>query len=156
MPTVGGLSSRARSARLPLPCSTSSKSCGWSGRTSQANEATRLDPGGHLWPPGRGEADNGEGAGRRPSPDHLVDRGVMDTVGVVCAMDSEAVHLRRRLADAHERPIGRCRRTRGQVGATPVDLVVSGIGLINAAAATSALCALDPPAVLLNYGCAGA
>ncbi len=78
------------------------------------------------------------------------------TVAVICAMDSEAVHLRRRLIDAREEPIGRCRRTRGRIGATAVDLVVSGIGLVNAAAATSALCALDPPAVLLNYGCAGA
>ncbi len=77
-------------------------------------------------------------------------------VGVICAMGSEAIHLRRRLTDAREEPIGRCRRTRGRLGATPVDLVVSGIGLINAAAATAALCALDPPAVLLNYGCAGA
>jgi len=71
-------------------------------------------------------------------------------------MGSEAVHLRRRLADAREDRIGRCSRTRGRIGATEVDLVVSGIGLINAAAATAALCALDPPAVLLNYGCAGA
>jgi adenosylhomocysteine nucleosidase len=71
-------------------------------------------------------------------------------------MDSEAVHLRRRLADAREDAIGPCRRTRGRIGATAVDLVVSGIGLINAAAATSALCAVDPPATLLNYGCAGA
>ena len=80
----------------------------------------------------------------------------MGTVGVVSTMDTEAVHLRRRLDDAREEPIGHCRRTRGRIGATAIDLVVSGIGLINAAAATSALCAIDPPAVLLNYGCAGA
>ena len=78
------------------------------------------------------------------------------TAAVICAMDLEAVHLRRRLTDAREEPIGRCRRTRGRIGVTAVDLIVSGIGLINAAAATSALCALDPPTVLLNYGCAGA
>ncbi|HEX5167388.1 MAG TPA: 5'-methylthioadenosine/S-adenosylhomocysteine nucleosidase, partial [Thermomicrobiales bacterium] len=78
------------------------------------------------------------------------------TVAVVCAMDSEAVHLRRRLEGPREEPLARWRRTRGTIGTVPVDVIVCGIGLINAAAATSALCTLAPPAAIINYGCSGA
>ena len=77
-------------------------------------------------------------------------------IAVICAMESEAGHLRRRLDGTHEAPLSRWRRTRGQLGVAPVDLIVSGIGLINAAAATAALCVLARPRALLNYGCAGA
>jgi adenosylhomocysteine nucleosidase len=77
-------------------------------------------------------------------------------VAVLCAMESEAVHLRRRLEQAEERPLTRWRRTRGRVGAAVVDLMVGGIGLVNAAAATTALLTLDRPAALINYGCSGA
>lgn len=77
-------------------------------------------------------------------------------VAVVCAMDSEAAHLRERLAEATEVPLARWRRTRGRLAGVEVDLIVSGIGMVNAAATTSALCLLDPPDLLLNYGCAGA
>jgi 5'-methylthioadenosine/S-adenosylhomocysteine nucleosidase len=77
-------------------------------------------------------------------------------VAIICAMESEATHLRRRLADTWEEPLARWRRTRGRLGGTTVDFVISGVGLINAAAATSALCILAPPITILNYGCAGA
>jgi nucleoside phosphorylase len=77
-------------------------------------------------------------------------------VVTICAIESEAVHLRQRLADTREVPLARWRWTRGRLGGTTVDLVISGVGLINAAAATSALCAVEPPRALLNYGCAGA
>ena len=77
-------------------------------------------------------------------------------IAVVCAMESEAVHLRRRLAQVEELPLARWRRTRGALGAATVDLVVGGIGLVNVAAATSALLVLDRPEAVLNYGCAGA
>jgi adenosylhomocysteine nucleosidase len=75
---------------------------------------------------------------------------------VICAMDSEAIHLRERLEDSREEPISRWRRTRGHIAGKAVDVIVSDIGLINAAAATSALCALERPAAILNYGCSGA
>lgn len=78
------------------------------------------------------------------------------TVAVVCAMESEAVHLRRRLADAEEIGLSHWRRTRGRLGDARVDLVVGGIGLINSAAATATLCVLDRPRAILNYGCSGA
>jgi len=78
------------------------------------------------------------------------------TVALVCAMESEAVHLRRRLTETSEIGLSRWRRTRGRLGDVTVDLVVSAIGMVNAAAATATLCALDPPSALFNYGCSGA
>jgi adenosylhomocysteine nucleosidase len=77
-------------------------------------------------------------------------------VAVVCAMESEAVHLRRRLTESHEIGLSRWRRTRGRLGNVTVDIIVSGIGMVNASAATATLCALDSPAAIFNYGCAGA
>lgn len=77
-------------------------------------------------------------------------------VAVICAMDSEAVHLRDRLGGADEVPLARWRRTVGTLAGVPIDLIVSGIGLVNAAATISALCVLDPPGVVINYGCSGA
>lgn len=77
-------------------------------------------------------------------------------IAVVCAMESEAVHLRARLEHPEEIGLTRWRRTRGTIGAHTVDVIVSGIGLINAGAATTALCTLENPAALLNYGCSGA
>ena len=71
-------------------------------------------------------------------------------------MESEAEHLRRRLDEAHESPLSCWRRTRGRLGATPIDLIVSGIGLVNAAAATATLCVVERPGAIVNYGCAGA
>lgn len=77
-------------------------------------------------------------------------------IAVLCAMEKEAVHLRRRLEDARDEPLARWRRTRGALGGVPVDVMICGIGLINAAAATSALCALEQPRAIFNYGCSGA
>ncbi|ETX08516.1 5'-methylthioadenosine/S-adenosylhomocysteine nucleosidase [Candidatus Entotheonella palauensis] len=77
-------------------------------------------------------------------------------VAVICAMDSEAVHLRKRLENAHEKPLHAWRRTRGTLSGTPVDIIVSGIGLIYAAAAATAVCLDRAPLAVLNYGCAGA
>lgn len=77
-------------------------------------------------------------------------------VTVMCAMDSEAVHLRRLLADPVEAPLSLWRRTRGRVGGVPVELVVCGIGLVNAAAATAVACQAEKPRAILNYGCSGA
>jgi len=79
-----------------------------------------------------------------------------DGVLVVCAMDSEAVHLREMLEGVHEEPVGRWRRSRGRLGEARVDLIVSGIGLAYAAAATTAALLDGRPRAVLNYGCAGA
>lgn len=77
-------------------------------------------------------------------------------VTVVCAMDSEAIHLRERLEDAREEPFHVWRRTIGRVGEVECQIIVSGIGLINAAATTSALCIGQRPKAIINYGCSGA
>lgn len=77
-------------------------------------------------------------------------------VVVVCAMDSEAVHLRRMLDEVEEEPVGRWRRSRGRLGGVRVDLIVCGIGLAYSAAATAAALMAGRPDAVLNYGCAGA
>lgn len=77
-------------------------------------------------------------------------------VVVICAMDAEAVHLRQRLDHAREEPLHTWRRTRGLMADMPVDIIVSGIGLIYAAAATAAACLDKAPRAIVNYGCAGA
>jgi adenosylhomocysteine nucleosidase len=78
------------------------------------------------------------------------------SVAVICAMDSEAAHLRRRLSNPSEQPLSVWRRTRGFIESVPVELVVSGIGLVNAGAATAVLCAARRPRAIINYGCSGA
>lgn len=78
------------------------------------------------------------------------------SVAVVCAMDSEAIHLRERLENPREHPVHAWRRTAGRIGDLPVEIVISGIGLINAAATTSALCIGQRPRAIINYGCSGA
>ncbi len=83
----------------------------------------------------------------------LTDEG---SVLVVCAMDSEAVHLRTMLDQVEEAPIARWRRSRGMIDNVAVDLVVCGIGLAYSAAATSAALIDTRPTAILNYGCAGA
>ena len=75
---------------------------------------------------------------------------------VVCAMDSEARHLRQMLSDVEEEPVARWRCSRGRLHDVGVDLVVSGIGLAYSAAATSAALIESRPRAVLNFGCAGA
>ena len=78
------------------------------------------------------------------------------SLAVICAMESEATHLRRRMGDAREERLAVWRRTIGQVGASRVELIVCGIGLVNAGAAAAVLCSQAAPSAILNYGCAGA
>lgn len=75
---------------------------------------------------------------------------------VICAMESEAVHLRRMLGAVQELPLARWRRSCGTLDGVNVEIVVSGIGMVNAAAATTALCVLESPRAVLSYGCSGA
>ncbi|MEZ4520346.1 MAG: 5'-methylthioadenosine/S-adenosylhomocysteine nucleosidase [Thermomicrobiales bacterium] len=80
----------------------------------------------------------------------------IERILVAVAMESEAVHLRRLLADVEEEPVGRWRRSSGQLGGTAVDLLISGIGLAYSAGATTAALMDRRPSAVLNYGCAGA
>ena len=82
------------------------------------------------------------------------------SVLVVCAMDSEAVHLRQRLADVEEleSPAPRAwRLTAGTLHGAEVRLLLCNIGEANAAGGTAAALAGGwRPDAVLNYGCAGA
>ena len=89
----------------------------------------------------------------------MVHMAAASGVLVVCAMESEAVHLRRRLADPQELPSAAPAwpLSRGSLHGTEVTLLVTKIGFANAAAATSAVLAGGwRPRAVLNYGCAGA
>ena len=82
----------------------------------------------------------------------------MEPVLVLCAVEEEATHLREKLARAREvnwQMPWRC--TEGAIGGMEVRLVVTNIGVANAAAAASAMLATSPrPCAVVNYGCAGA
>lgn len=75
---------------------------------------------------------------------------------VICALDSEAVHLRRDLDAPDERDMHGWRLTRGNLGDAVVDLVICDIGMVPAAAATTAALSANRYRAVLNYGCAGA
>lgn len=81
------------------------------------------------------------------------------SVLVVCAMESEAVHLRQRLTDAEEvpSPAAAWPISRGSLHGAEVSVLVCGVGEANAAGATAAVLAGGwRPRAVLNYGCAGA
>jgi nucleoside phosphorylase len=83
----------------------------------------------------------------------------MAEVLVVIAMESEAVHLRRRLADVQEipSPAPRWPFARGMLHGCEVSVLVCGVGEANAAGGTAAVLAGGwRPRAVLNYGCAGA
>ncbi len=78
------------------------------------------------------------------------------TVGIVIAMAAELRHLLAFAGQARHA----CGRTWQKymidIGGMPVVALRSGIGLLNAAAATEHLIAFHAPALVLNVGCAGA
>eukprot|EP01043_Picozoa_sp_COSAG02_P014677 COSAG02_NODE_609_length_19574_cov_18.178537_13_plen_155_part_00 len=83
------------------------------------------------------------------------------SVLVVCAMESEAVHLRRRLSDVEELPSPAPRAwqlSKGVLHGADVRLLLCNIGEANAAGGTSAVLASSAwrPDAVINYGCAGA
>lgn len=75
---------------------------------------------------------------------------------VICAMESEAVHLRDKLEQNQDDPFHLWRRACGEIGNAEVQVITSGIGLINAAAVTSIVCNELKPRTIINYGCSGA
>jgi nucleoside phosphorylase len=80
------------------------------------------------------------------------------SVLVICAMESEAVHLRRRLTSPEEvRAASVWRMTRGSLHGAEVSVLVCGVGEACAAAGIAAVLAGGwRPRAVLNYGCAGA
>ena len=79
-------------------------------------------------------------------------------VVVLVALEAEAEHIRSELAGRADQPplSGIWPRTAGSIGGTAVEVVVSHVGIANAAAAAAAVLLLLKPIVMLNYGCAGA
>ncbi|MGH2559303.1 MAG: 5'-methylthioadenosine/S-adenosylhomocysteine nucleosidase [Thermomicrobiales bacterium] len=75
---------------------------------------------------------------------------------IVVAMASELRHLIEAATVEREIRGGIWLERRLTVGGRPVVAVLSGIGLINAAAATERLIDAHNPAAVLNFGCAGA
>ncbi|MGE3913843.1 MAG: 5'-methylthioadenosine/S-adenosylhomocysteine nucleosidase [Chloroflexota bacterium] len=77
-------------------------------------------------------------------------------VAVICALEEELVHLRRALPPGREEwRVGRC-AWRTELDGLPLVLVVCGMGMLTAAAVTESVIGQYGPAVVLNYGCAGA
>jgi adenosylhomocysteine nucleosidase len=83
--------------------------------------------------------------------------GTPIAAGVVVAMHSEARHLLE-LADESTEIFGESPFTvwRCQFGATDSIIVLSGIGMVQSAAATQFLISTWNPAIVGNFGCAGA
>jgi adenosylhomocysteine nucleosidase len=75
---------------------------------------------------------------------------------LVCAMDSELSHALRKLDERTCLPLGPWRAERGLLDGCPVVALATGIGLVNAAAATAVLLSTVRPSAVFNFGCAGA
>jgi adenosylhomocysteine nucleosidase len=80
----------------------------------------------------------------------------MSTVAVMVAMEAELVHLRRRAEQVEHRMLNVWDAYDLAIGGHRVVAVRSGIGMLNAAAATERVVATERPDVILNFGCAGA
>lgn len=77
-------------------------------------------------------------------------------IALVAAMESELRHGLERIGDRTSQRIGAWTVHRGSLHGAPVVAMATGIGMVNAAAATSVLVASERPSVVLNFGCAGA
>lgn len=77
-------------------------------------------------------------------------------IGIVAAMAAELRHLFDHERTAHERRDGIWQEHHLEISGRPVIAIRSGIGMVNAAAATEHLLARHAPAIVLNAGCAGA
>src|SRR5690606_12632359 len=77
-------------------------------------------------------------------------------IGIVAAMAAELRHLFDHARTAHERRDGIWQEHHLEISGRPVIAIRSGIGMVNAAAATEHLLARHAPAIVLNAGCAGA
>ncbi|HEX3722323.1 MAG TPA: 5'-methylthioadenosine/S-adenosylhomocysteine nucleosidase [Nitrolancea sp.] len=76
-------------------------------------------------------------------------------VALVCAMESELVHALEAIDEQSSFALGPWRAVRGMLAGLPVVALAAGIGLVNAAAATSVLIANERPRAVFNFGCAG-
>jgi adenosylhomocysteine nucleosidase len=77
-------------------------------------------------------------------------------IALVCAMESELSHALASIEQRSSVELGPWRAERGKLAGRPVVVLATGIGLVNAAAATAVLVAQVQPCAVLNFGCAGA
>ena len=77
-------------------------------------------------------------------------------IALIAAMDGELRHALQWIDDRTSERIGAWTVHRGAVNGAHVVAMATGIGMVNAAAAMSALLASERPSVVLNFGCAGA
>jgi adenosylhomocysteine nucleosidase len=77
-------------------------------------------------------------------------------VALVAAMESELRHALERISARTAEKIGPYTVHRGSLHGRKVVAMASGIGMVNAAAATAVLLASERPEFVLNFGCAGA
>ena len=88
--------------------------------------------------------------------EQLFDVSAERPVALVAAMNSELRHALERLDGASSEAVDPYTVHRGTLHDLPIVAVTTGIGMVNAAAATSVLLATVRPAIVLNFGCAGA
>jgi adenosylhomocysteine nucleosidase len=77
-------------------------------------------------------------------------------IGIVVAMDAELRHLIERIEITREEQDGIWLDRRAEVGGHPLVIVRSGMGMVNAAAATERLIHVHKPRAIINFGCSGA
>ncbi|MDP9356336.1 MAG: hypothetical protein M3R02_13835, partial [Chloroflexota bacterium] len=77
-------------------------------------------------------------------------------VGLVVAMDAELHHLLERIEIEREERDGPWLDRFARVAGVPLVVIRSGMGMVNAAAATERLINAHRPRAMLNFGCAGA
>ncbi len=77
-------------------------------------------------------------------------------IGVVVAMDAELRHLLERVEIEREERDGPWLDRHATVAGVPLVVVRSGMGMVNAGAATERLIDLHQPNAVLNFGCSGA
>ncbi len=77
-------------------------------------------------------------------------------IGVVVAMDAELRHLLERVEIEREERNGPWLDRHATVAGASLVVVRSGMGMVNAAAATEHLIAIHQPSAMLNFGCSGA
>lgn len=78
------------------------------------------------------------------------------SIALVAAMQSELRHAMERLFCHTSRPAGPFTIHDGSLHGRHVVAMATGIGMVNAGAATSLLLASERPSLVLNFGCAGA
>ena len=77
-------------------------------------------------------------------------------IAIVCALERELAHALRDVEEGRESQLGPWKVVAGTIQGRAVRLLQCGIGMVNAAGALGALAARERPAVVVNYGCAGA